>query len=54
MVIPLLKYVRGDSFSDKHWVEMYNILGIPSGIAVDVLTFGELLKVGKFLSKSYL
>ncbi|XP_069942834.1 cytoplasmic dynein 2 heavy chain 1 isoform X1 [Cherax quadricarinatus] len=44
-VIPLLKYVRGEVFSEKHWIEMYSLLGIPTNVTVDKLTFGHFLKV---------
>ena len=26
LVLPVLKYVRGDIFSDHHWTEMYGML----------------------------
>lgn len=41
----MLKYVRGEVFSEKHWIEMYSILGIPTNITIDKLTFGHFLKV---------
>lgn len=44
-MLPALKYVRGDVFSEKHWIEMYSLLGIPTNITVDKLTFGHFLKV---------
>jgi dynein heavy chain 2 len=28
-VLPVLKYVRGEIFSDQHWNEMYGMLGMP-------------------------
>ena len=43
-VLPTMKYVRGDIFSDHHWTEMYGILGMPSK-KIDQLTFGDFLKV---------
>jgi hypothetical protein len=41
-MLPSLKYVRGEMFSDKHWLEMFGILGIPSK-SVEILTFGDFL-----------
>jgi hypothetical protein len=43
-MLPSLKYVRGEMYSDKHWLEMFGILGIPSK-SVEMLTFGDFLKV---------
>ena len=43
LVIPALKYVRGDIFSDKHWTELYGILSMPSK-RIDHLVFGDFLK----------
>ncbi|ROT63098.1 hypothetical protein C7M84_019029 [Penaeus vannamei] len=44
-MLPVLKYVRGEVFSEKHWIEMYSILGIPTNVTIDKLTFGHFLKV---------
>ncbi|XP_034239710.1 cytoplasmic dynein 2 heavy chain 1 [Thrips palmi] len=41
-ILPLLKLVRGDMFSDKHWIEMLGLLGIPSK-PVESLVFGDFL-----------
>lgn len=41
-ILPLLKLVRGDMFSDKHWIEMLGILGIPNK-PVEGLVFGDFL-----------
>ena len=43
-VLPVMKYVRGDIFSDHHWTEMYGILGMSSK-KIDQLTFGDFIKV---------
>lgn len=42
-VIPLLKYIRGEDFSDKHWCEMFNLLGMEVK-PVDQLTVYDVLK----------
>ena len=44
-LVPAMKFVRGDAFSDKHWSEMYSILGIPTSLGIDKLTFGDLMRV---------
>ncbi|XP_063840903.1 LOW QUALITY PROTEIN: cytoplasmic dynein 2 heavy chain 1-like [Scylla paramamosain] len=50
-MVPVLKYVRGEVFSEKHWIEMYNLLGIPSTTTIDKLTFGHFLKVREEMVK---
>ena len=47
-VVPTMKYVRGDIFSDHHWTEMYGILGMPSK-KIDQLVFGDFLKVKEII-----
>ena len=42
--MPVLKYVRGEIFSDQHWTEMYQILGMPKK-TVDKLVFDDFLQV---------
>jgi len=32
-VVPVLKYVRGESFSDKHWLEVFSLVGIPTSVS---------------------
>lgn len=44
-VLPVLKYARGEVFAEKHWMEMYAMLGIPQAIPVEKLTFGDVIKV---------
>ena len=44
VVLPVLKYVRGEIFSDQHWTEMYGILGMPKK-TVDKLVFNDFLQV---------
>lgn len=45
-VVPLLKYVRGEDFSDKHWFDTFNLLGMEIK-PVDQLTVSDLFKVSK-------
>ena len=50
-ILPVLKYVRGEIFSEQHWTEMYGILAMPKK-TVDKLLFGDFLKVkDKLVSK---
>ena len=51
VVLPLLKYVRGDVFSEQHWTEMYGLLGMPQK-AVDKLVFEDFLHVRERLVAS--
>ena len=44
IILPILKYVRGEIFSEQHWAEMYGILGMPKK-TVDKLLFEDFLKV---------
>ncbi|KAM4699205.1 cytoplasmic dynein 2 heavy chain 1 [Discoglossus pictus] len=45
MVVPLLKYVRGEHLSQDHWLDLFRLLGLPKGSTLEKLTFGDLLKV---------
>ena len=44
VILPVLKYVRGEIFSDQHWTEMFSLLGMQKK-AIDKLTFEDFLKV---------
>ena len=44
VVLPVLKYVRGDIFSDQHWSEMFSMLGMPKK-PIDQLLFEDFLRV---------
>lgn len=43
-ILPLLKYLRGEDFTDKHWMEVFQLLGIIPK-AVDSLTLSDFLEV---------
>lgn len=45
MILPLLKYVRGDHLSPDHWLDLFRLLGLPRGTTLEGLLFGDLLKV---------
>ncbi|NXV90779.1 DYHC2 protein, partial [Calonectris borealis] len=45
MIIPLLKYVRGEHLSPDHWLDLFRLLGLPKGTTLEGLLFGDLLKV---------
>ncbi|NXA12552.1 DYHC2 protein, partial [Sapayoa aenigma] len=45
MIIPLLKYVRGEHLSQDHWLDLFRLLGLPRGTTLEGLLFGDLLKV---------
>ncbi|XP_017783105.1 PREDICTED: cytoplasmic dynein 2 heavy chain 1 [Nicrophorus vespilloides] len=41
--VPVLKYLKGEDFTDKHWIEAFSILGIPSK-PLDMLTLKDFLE----------
>ena len=41
---PLFKWVRGESLSPDHWLELFRILKISRNITLEKLTFGDILK----------
>ena len=43
-ILPVLKYVRGEIFSDQHWNEMYGILNMPRK-GISELKFQDFLNV---------
>lgn len=45
IVIPILKYVRGEHLSPDHWLDLFRLLGLPRGTSLEKLLFGDLLKV---------
>ncbi|XP_069664408.1 cytoplasmic dynein 2 heavy chain 1 isoform X2 [Haliaeetus albicilla] len=45
MIIPLLKYLRGEHLSPDHWLDLFRLLGLPRGTTLEGLLFGDLLKV---------
>uniref|UniRef100_A0A8B9E7P0 Cytoplasmic dynein 2 heavy chain 1 n=1 Tax=Anser cygnoides TaxID=8845 RepID=A0A8B9E7P0_ANSCY len=45
MIIPILKYIRGEHLSPDHWLDLFRLLGLPRGTALEGLLFGDLLKV---------
>ncbi|KAI6079846.1 Cytoplasmic dynein 2 heavy chain 1 [Aix galericulata] len=45
MIIPILKYIRGEHLSPDHWLDLFRLLGLPRGTTLEGLLFGDLLKV---------
>ncbi|XP_063807614.1 cytoplasmic dynein 2 heavy chain 1 isoform X2 [Pseudophryne corroboree] len=45
MVVPVLKYVRGEHLSQDHWLDLFRLLGLPKGTTLEKLLFVDLLKV---------
>lgn len=43
-MLPALKYLRGEAFSEKHWVELFNIIKAPFK-PVDLITFADFMEV---------
>ncbi len=45
VMLPLLKYVRGEVLSPDHWHELFRMLGLPRGTTLEKLTFADVLSV---------
>ncbi|KAI8824969.1 dynein heavy chain and region D6 of dynein motor-domain-containing protein [Fimicolochytrium jonesii] len=41
--IPVLKFLRGDSWTTEHWAELFRMLALPRGTTLSELTFGHIL-----------
>jgi dynein heavy chain 2 len=46
-----LKYVKGEDFTDKHWIDVFNLLQMPLK-SLDDLKFKDFLNVSDKLSSS--
>lgn len=44
LMAPMFKWVRGESLSPDHWLELFRVLKMPRGISLEKLTFGDILK----------
>ncbi len=42
-MIPLLKYLSSDVYTEEHWHDMFRMLKMPQGTSLDRLTFGSIL-----------
>ena len=47
MMLPLLKYVRGEVLSTDHWHELFRMLGMPRGTTLEKLTFGDIVSASE-------
>ncbi|CAH8846367.1 unnamed protein product [Trichobilharzia szidati] len=45
-LIPVLKWLKGDHLTKDHWLELFRLIGLPKGIKLESLLFGDLLQVG--------
>ncbi|MEJ1281076.1 hypothetical protein NN561_012023 [Cricetulus griseus] len=45
IIIPILKYIRGEHLSPDHWLDLFRLLGLPRGTSLEKLLFGDLLRV---------
>jgi len=43
LVIPVLKWVRGEPLSQDNWVELFCMIGLPKSMTLEKLTFGDLI-----------
>lgn len=46
--MPVLKYVRGEDFTEKHWMEVFTLLGLTPK-PVDILCLRDFLDVSEVL-----
>lgn len=46
-VVPALKYLRGEDYTDKHWLEVFSVLQITPK-PIDMLTLEDFLEVHRF------
>lgn len=43
-LVPLFKWVRGETLSPDHWLELFRILKMPRGVTLEKLTFGDIVR----------
>ncbi len=48
-MVPVLKYVRGEIFSDQHWSEAFSLLGMPKK-DLTALTLAVFLRAREMLA----
>ncbi|XP_047126593.1 cytoplasmic dynein 2 heavy chain 1 isoform X1 [Hydra vulgaris] len=46
-LFPVLKYVRGDTLSSDHWLELFRMVKMPKGVTLEKLTFANILSVAE-------
>ncbi len=39
------RYLRGDSFADKHWIDLFRLIDIPKATPIETLTLDHFLSV---------
>lgn len=50
-VLPIIKYIKGEDFTDKHWMEVFKLLEIiPKPI--DILTLKDFLNVSDVIANN--
>ena len=42
-MIPVLKWVRGEPLSPDNWTELFHLIGMPRGMTLEKLTFGDII-----------
>lgn len=50
-ILPVLKYIRGEDFTEKHWMEIFSLLHMTAK-PIDILTLHDFLEVSDRLSES--
>ena len=39
------RFLRGDAFADKHWIDMFRLVGLPKTTQIETLTLDHFLAV---------
>lgn len=50
-MLPVLKYIRGEDFTEKHWMEVFTLLEITPK-PIDILTLQDFLSVSERLTEN--
>ncbi|XP_057314672.1 cytoplasmic dynein 2 heavy chain 1-like isoform X2 [Hydractinia symbiolongicarpus] len=46
-VVPVLKFVRGETLSTDHWMELFRMVKMPKGTTLEKLIFGDILNASE-------
>lgn len=48
-----LQYCRGEMLSMEHWVELFRLLGMPKGMSLERLHFGDFINAQKMIIENF-
>lgn len=46
-MVPVLKFVRGETLSTDHWMELFRMVKMPKGTTLEKLIFGDILNASE-------